>query len=254
MNPLENSKRLQEIQTRRNDVQNSGILTEITEKYSPFIKEFKKRIIRTLIVFVLATIGGFAFYQNIIKFLIEILSLKGINIVFTSPFQFINLAISCGVATGLIFTFPLIIYQILSFLKPALKSDEYKLVIKYIPFSLILFLIGFAFGAIIMKWQIEIFLASSITLGIGNILDISKLLSTVLLTSAFLGIGFQFPIVILVFARLGLVKKQSLTKYRFWIYLASLFFAILLPVDSILADIALSLPLIILFEVTLLMM
>ena len=154
----------------------------------------------------------------------------------------------------MILTFPLIISQVLSFLKPALKREEFKLVLNYIPYSLFLFLAGFIFGAIIMKWQVEIFLQSSVNLGIGNVLDISKLLSTVLLTSTFLGVGFQFPIVILILTRLGLIKHQALAKQRKWVYLMALLFAILLPADSILADIVLAMPLIILFEFTLLSM
>lgn len=223
----------------------------IATKFTPFLFEARKRIIFTLSVFACATIVGFAFYDRVIKFLIEMLSLKGINIVFTSPFQFINLAVACGIASGLITAFPLIIYQIFSFLKPALKNKEFRMLINLLPFSLLLFIAGFLFGAYIMKWQIEIFLTTSTSLGIGNVLDISKLLSTVILTSAFLGLGFQFPIILIILMRLGLVKKQSLSKHRLWIYLGSFFFAILLPADSIIADVLLSLPLITLFEITL---
>lgn len=226
----------------------------LTSKFAPFIKEIRKRLLVTFSAFLLSTVFGFIFYEDIIKFLIKGLSLKGINIVFTSPFQFINLAISCGVAVGLIITLPLIIFQILKFIKPALKNSEFKIVLNYIPFSLILFILGFTFGAIIMKWQIELFLQSSVNLGIGNILDISKLLSVVLLTSTFLGVGFQFPIVLLILNKLGIAKKEALSKQRKWIYLISLLFAILLPVDSIIADFFLSIPLVILFEVTLLKM
>ena len=196
---------------------------------------------------------GFIFYEKIIKFLIDLLSLKGINIVFTSPFQFINLSISCGVATGLIMVFPVFIAQVLSFLKPALREKEYKIVVRFLPFSIILFLIGFTFGALIMKWQIDIFLARSVSLGIGNMLDISRLLSTVLLTSALMGVGFQFPIVLLLLMRLGIIHHQDLNKNRKWVYLGSFIFALLLPPDSILADILLTLPLIILFEFTLML-
>lgn len=192
--------------------------------------------------------AGFFFNQKIIKFLVDLLSLKGVNIVFTSPFQFINLTISCGIATGLVIVFPLLTYQILSFLKPALKTREYKIIIGSVPFSIILFLIGFSFGFFIMKWQIQIFLTSSVSLGIGNILDISRLLSTVLLTSTLMGIGFQFPIVMLLLMRIGIIKHDDLSKRRLWIYLGSFIFAILLPADSILADILLALPLVILFE------
>lgn len=196
---------------------------------------------------------GFFSYERIIKFLIDILRLKGVNIVFTSPFQFINLAISCGIASGLVIVFPLVIYQILSFLKPALQGKEYKMVVGFLPFSLVLFVIGFLFGFLIMKWQIQIFLTQSVYLGIGNILDITHLLSTVLLTSTLLGIGFQFPIIMLFLLRLGIFKSAQITRQRLWVYLGSFIFAVLLPADSILADILLALPLIILFELTLIL-
>jgi sec-independent protein translocase protein TatC len=226
-------------------------LATIIEKYSPFLKEARKRIFFTLAVFAVATIIGFTFYEKIIKFFIGTLALKEVNIVFTSPFQFINLAVSCGVATGLVAVLPLFIAQVLFFLKPALREKEYKMIIKFLPFSIFLFLIGFIFGTLIMKWQIQIFLTRSVSLGIGNMLDISRLLTTIILTSALMGIGFQFPIILLILLRFGIIKHQQLTKRRLWIYLGSFIFALFLPPDSILADVLLSLPLIILFELTL---
>ncbi|MEK7524799.1 MAG: twin-arginine translocase subunit TatC [Patescibacteria group bacterium] len=226
-------------------------LDAVINKFSPFLKEVKKRLFFTFSVFIVTTIIGFVFYEKIIKFLIDILGLKGINIVFTSPFQFINLATSCGIVVGLMFVAPLLISQILSFLKPALRRKEFKKVIGLLPFSIILFLIGFVFGALIMRWQIQIFLARSVSLGIGNLLDISKLLTTVLLTSALMGIGFQLPILLLLLMFVGIIDRQQLSKYRSWVYLGSFIFAILLPADSIIADILLALPFIFLFELTL---
>lgn len=226
-------------------------LAEVIKKFSPFLREARKRLYFTLVIFATSTVCGFVFYEKIIKFLVNILSLKGVNIVFTSPFQFINLSISCGVVTGLVVSLPVIFFQILYFLKPALKRKEFRLIIRFIPFSVLLFLVGFLFGALIMKWQIEIFLARSVALGIGNILDISGLLSTVFITSALMGIGFQFPIALLLLTRLGIMSHKLLSKQRKWVYLGSFIFAILLPPDSILADILLALPLIILYEVTL---
>ena len=223
------------------------------DKYSHFLKEARKRLIFTLCVFAAATFAGFFFYEKIIKFLIDILSLKGINIVFTSPFQFINLAISCGIVCGLVVSFPLLVVEILFFLKPALKGKEFKMVIWLLPIALLLFLTGLAFGFFIMKWQIAIFLDRSLALGIGNVLDISRLLTTVLLTSSLMGIGFEFPILLVLLLKLGIVKRQQLAKIRLWIYLGSFVFAILLHADSILADILLALPLIILFELTLIL-
>lgn len=226
---------------------------ELIKKYSPFLNEIRKKVFFTALVFVVAMFSGFIFYEQIIKFLIDILALRGINIVFTSPFQFINLAISCGIASGLVIVFPLVVYQILSYLKPALRNKEFNMVVGFLPFSIFLFLVGFIFGFIVMKWQIEIFLSKSVSLGIGNILDISRLLSTVLLTSILMGIGFQFPIVSLLLLRIGILKHEQLSSKRMWVYLGAFFFTILLPADSILADFLLTLPLVILFEITLIL-
>jgi len=226
-------------------------LKEIAKKYSPFLAEAKKRIFFTLGVFIVATLVGFIFYENIIKFLISILSLEGINIVFTSPFQFINLSISCGIATGLVVVLPLLIGQILSYLIPALKKREYKTVLRFLPFSIILFLTGFALGAVVVKWQIKMFLDRSISLGIGNFLDISNLLTTMVITSVLMGISFQFPIALLILMRFNMIDRRQLSKRRLWIYLGFFIFAILLPVDSILTDVLLTLPLVVLFELTL---
>lgn len=226
-------------------------LKAIIEKFSPFLSEVKKRVILTLGVFTITTIFGFAFSERIIKALISIMGLEGVNIVFTSPFQYITLSFSSAFAVGLIFTLPLIIFQILSFLKPALKRKEFKTITRFLPYSIILFLLGFTFGIFAMKWQLQIFLDKSVRIGIGNVLDISKYLSTVLLTSTFMGLSFQFPIILLIFMRLGVVKHHQLAAQRKWIYLGSFIFAILLPVDSILIDVILALPLVILFEVTL---
>lgn len=230
----------------------SAQLSEIVNRYSRFVSELRKRLVYVALAFSLSALAGFAFYEQIIKFLIEILTLKGINIVFTSPFQFINLAISCGIVTGVVISLPVITFQVLNFLKPALKTNEYRAVVGFVPFAVLLFLAGFSFGALIMKWQIEIFIDRSVSLGIGNILDISGLLTTVFLTSALMGIGFQFPVLLLLFTRLGLIQHNTLVKKRSWVYLGSFMFALLLPPDSILADILLALPLIALYELTLL--
>ena len=215
--------------------------------------EVRKRLFFMVSAFLIGTFGGFIYCQKIIRLLVSALSLNGINIIFTSPFQFINLSISTGVLVGFLSAFPLIILQFLSFLKPALRPKEYRMTLGFLPFSFVLFVIGFAFGALIMKWQIKIFLSQSTLLGIGNMLDVTRLLSVVIITSVLMGISFEFPIILLILIRLKVIKHQQLSKLRPWVYLGSFIFALLLPPDSILADVLLSLPLAILFEITLIL-
>jgi len=232
---------------------NSSELAVVVKKYSHFFEEIRKRVLFTLFFFLFATIVGFIYYEDIIRFLIKALGLEKINIVFTSPFQFINLAVSCGLVTGFVFIVPLIIFQILLFLKPALKAKEFKSTVRSLPPSIILFMAGFVFGILAMKWQVELFLEKSLALNIGNILDISGILTTALLTGLIMGLGFQLPIILLFLMNIGIVDRQQLIAKRSWVYLGSFIFAMFLPLDSILADILLALPFVLLYEGTLLL-
>lgn len=225
-------------------------LNDLISKYSPFINEIKKRGIITLIVFVLALITGFVFYESIIRLIINLLRLDGVNIVFTSPFQFLSLAMTSAMLLAIIVVFPLIIFQIMSFLKPALKKREFKIILTFIPLSFLLFVCGFGFGLIIMRYIIEIFYQKSLELNIGNFLDISNLLSQVLITSTLMGLAFQFPILLTILIRFEIISYKFLENYRLWAYIASLIFASLLPPTDLLSLFILCLPLIVLFEVT----
>lgn len=222
-------------------------------KYSPFISEIRKRLTFTIAIFLIFGAVGFYYYENIIKLLLKFFGLDGLNIAFTSPFQFFSLAIDVAILAGVIGILPMAIFQFLSFLKPALKKSEYKTVIFLLPLSLFLFAVGFIFGAVIMKYVVVIFYQKSVELNISNLLDISKLLSQIILTATLMGLAFEFPIVFTFLMRLKIIKYHVFVKQRLWVYFASLVFAVLLPPTDLLSLVLLFLPLAVLFEFTLLL-
>ena len=222
-------------------------------KYFPFLVEIRKRLLFTFSLFLISSILGFVYYEKIINLLLAVFKTGSVNIVFTSPFQFFTLAVDSGLMVGIVVSLPLIIIQFLSFLKPALKKSEFKLIIYLIPFSLILFAMGLIFGVGIMKYIVTLFYQKSLELNIGNFLDISMLLSKIALTGALMGIAFQFPIAITILIRLGVIERQFFAKQRYFAYGIALVFAALLPPTDILSLVLLTLPLVILFEITLLL-
>jgi len=221
--------------------------------YFPFLEEIRKRLLFTFSVFIIVSIVSFFYFEKIVIPILKIISLPGINIVFTSPFQFIELSLSSALVAGLVVCFPLILIQILSFLKPALKSAEFKTVTYLLPISAFLFIGGFVFGFFIMKYVIILFYQKSQELNIGNVLDVSRLLSQILLTSALMGIFSQYPIVITLLLKFKVIKYQTLTSQRPFIYTAALILASLLPPTDALSLILLTFPLVFLFEITLLL-
>lgn len=232
---------------------NSKTLQESINRFLPILMEVRKRIMFVFAFFIIFALVGFFNYERIILFLINLLDVKELNIVFTSPFQFLNLAISSSITIGLIATAPILVHQFLTFLKPALKRKEYRSVISMIPVAVILFVMGFIFGFIMMKYVVDLFYHQSLSLNIGNVLDISKLLTQILVTSALMGIAFQFPVVISLLIKFNIIRHQVFIKYRPVAYIIAIIFAALMPPTDILSMILLALPLVFLFEITLLL-
>ncbi len=231
----------------------SSTVQENINRYFPLLSEVRRRLLFVVSIFLLFGVIGFFYYERIIVFIINLIDLGGVNIVFTSPFQFLNLAVSSSLLIGIIVTIPILIYQILTFLKPALKLKEYRSVMSFLPLSIILFIGGFTFGFMMMKYVVSIFFAKSVELNIGNMLDISKLLSQVLITSSLMGVAFQYPIVMSLLMKFKVVSYQTFIKQRPIAYMLAILFAAFMPPTDILSLILLTLPLVVLFELTLLL-
>ena len=228
-------------------------LQENINRFFPYLVEIRKRVLFLFSLFLIFGVFGFVYYEKIIVFVLKLLRLQNVNVVFTSPFQFINLATNSGIVLGVTAVFPLIIFQVVSFLKPALRPKEYHSLLALLPISLLLFVTGFIFGGTMMKYVIDIFFKKSVELNIGNMLDISVLLSNILNTSALMGLAFQFPILLTVLMHLKVLKYKTIARQRPFVYCAILVFTLLLPPTDILSDFLLTLPLVFLFEITLIL-
>jgi sec-independent protein translocase protein TatC len=222
-------------------------------KYYPYLLEIRKRFLFVGSTFAAASIVGFFLYNKIVTFILKFFSLQGVNIVFTSPFQFFTLAIYCGLIVGVVVIIPVVVFQLLGFLKPALKSGEYQKLVSILPLALVLFAGGFVYGAAMMKFVLQIFYQTSINLQIGNMLDIESFLSNILMTGLLMGIAFLFPIVMTVLMLLNLVKYSVFQKQRLYAYLIGVVFVLLLPPPDLVSDLILFTPLAILFELTLIL-
>lgn len=222
-------------------------------KYFAYLTEVRKRLLFVVSLFAVASVVGFIYYQKVIALVLNFFSLKGVNIVFTNPFQFFTLALNSGLAIGIAITVPILVYQVLSFLKPALAGKEYGRIITLLPLAMILFAGGFVYGVAMMKYVLEIFYQAASSLSIGNMLDIERFLSNVIITGLLMGVAFLFPIVMSIFMQLGIVKPSHFAKQRPIIYLIFVVFVILLPPPDLFSDIVLFAPLAILFELTLIL-
>lgn len=223
------------------------------EKYFPLLVEIRNRLVMVMLLFALGSLLGFIFYEHIITFILGFFSFQGVNIVFTTPFQFFTLALNCGLVVGVIIIIPILIYETLRFLQPALKAHEYRLVVSILPLGLVLFTAGFVYGIVMMKYLVQLFYQSSVRLQIGNILDVESFLSKTLITGILMGIAFLFPVVITILMQLKLVRHRTFSSQRRIAYLIGIIFVIFLPPPDLASDVILFFPLVVLFELTLIL-
>lgn len=221
------------------------------KRYLPYLQEIRKKLLGVGIIFALFGLIGFFFYQKILTFTMGLFNLQGITIVLTSPYQFIDLAINTGIVVGTVATFPLLLYYLIQFIRPALRPYESGIIKYLIPLSLLLFVFGFGFGFWIMNVVIKLFYNTTQDFNLNNLWDISRFFTQTLIMAVSLGVVFQFPIILTALVRFGLVTKKQLIDGRRYIYAGCILFATFMPPTDLLSLTLIVLPLIVFFELTL---
>lgn len=223
---------------------------EKIKKFLPFLDELRNKLYYSAIVFAFVFIGGFFSTGIVLKYFVATFGMKGVTISTTSPFQLTDLAVDLGIFFALIVTVPLVIFQLYSFIFPGLNKKEKKLLLLSIPVCLILFGVGFVFGASMLFYAFKIIANINQSLGIENIWSIASYVSEIFITSTLLGLLFQFPLVLTGLIKLNLFNVSTLKKKRRLAYFIVFIIVSLLPPTDGLSLIAMSLPLVLLYEIT----
>jgi len=225
---------------------------ENISKYGIYFEELRRRLFSLTKTFVIIFALGFFATSPAIKFIMSHLDISGVTIITTSPFQLVELAMSVGFFTACIVTIPIFIYHLYIFLKPGLLPSERKIFILSLPLGLLLFIIGFIYGAGMLYMGVKLIAKVNIGLGVANYWNISTFISQIVLTSSLLGLLFIFPIVIRFLIRIGMISVGFLkSKRRHAIVVIFIIVSLLPPTDG-LSLILMALPLVLIFELTVL--
>lgn len=175
------------------------------------------------------------------------------SLVFIAPQEPFIITLKIALFGGIIFALPIIIYQVWRFISSGLKEKEKKYLFVFVPFSLLLFLSGASFAYFLV---IPIGLRFLLSFGGGSLqpmISISKYLSFITLMTLAFGIVFELPLVFMLLVKIGIVTPQFLAKKR-KVFIVGIFIlaAILTPPDAF-TQILLAVPLLILYEVSILL-
>lgn len=240
------------------------------------LEELRWHVIRSLIAVVVFTIVAFVFapwiFQNIVfaparvdfttfKWLCRLgdsinyegLCVKEIPFKVQSRFmtgQF-TMHIMASFIIGLVIAFPYVVWEIWRFVKPGLQVKERRYSRGAVAAISLLFFSGVLFGYyIIAPWMVYFLANYSISDMIVNEFDITSYVSTVVLLVLGSGLLFQLPVVIYFLTKIGIVTPQFLRKYRKHSVVVILIVAAIVTPPDPLSQIMITIPLYILFEIS----
>jgi sec-independent protein translocase protein TatC len=220
--------------------------------------ELRNRLVRAgLGVMVGMAVGGFLVLgpPQLLSWMIRSLISRGVQSVETAV-QSVGTAenfttyMAVALAIGVILAMPVIVYQLIAFIVPALLPHEKRYVFIALPFVTGCFLGGVAFG-----WFITVPAALDFLLHFGDQTlietkpQLSDLISTVMRFLLINGIVFEMPVIIYVLSALGVVTPQKLGSWRrYAIVIIVIAAAILTPTGDPINLALLAIPMYVLFE------
>lgn len=155
---------------------------------------------------------------------------------------------------ALILSFPYLIYEIWRFIAPALYENEKKAVSGAFAFASVLFYVGIAVGYfIILPLMLNFFADYQVSEAVPNTFSLASYISLFSSTVLIFGIVFEFPTVIAVLSRLGVITRETLKKFRRHAICAVVILAaVITPTGDPFSLLVVSVPLYLLYEFSIL--
>ena len=191
------------------------------------VKELRRRLAICLIVLVVGGAIGYFFYQPILEWLKSPLS--G-NLYYTSPAGSFNFVIKVASMVGIALVVPVVIYQVIMFIHPALDRAFSKTrIYGYTALSVVLAAVGAAFGFyLILPGALKFFGGFQVQ-GLSALISADSYLSFVTSVMITFMIVFQIPLLLVIIDHIKPIDPMKLLKAEKWVVLAGLLVSVFVP-------------------------
>lgn len=218
------------------------------------IEELRKRILYSLIPLILFFIPAYYFSREIfdilMKPIIENLP-EGSSLIFTRPAEGFLTYLRVAIFSSFFFSLPVILYQFWLFISPALYKKEKKIVLPFIFFGTAFFLAGSYFCYEVAAPQgFRFLLGEYSTEYVKAFPSIKETLSFLMSLMIGFGLVFEFPLIIFVLSRLGIVTARFLRdKRKYAVLLSTILAAFITPTTDAVSMMFMLVPLFVFYEV-----
>ena len=225
--------------------------------------ELRRRLIYSLIAIVVLFVAAFFFADQIFDFLLgpykqAVGRPEDVELIFTAPQEFFFTKMSVAFFAAVFLAFPVLAYQIYKFVAPGLYKKERAAFLPYLFATPILFIMGAAvvfYG--IMPLAMAFFLSQEVNteqggVSIQMVTRVSEYLGLVMTLLMAFGICFQLPVILTLLAQIEVIDSNNLKSWRKYAVVIVLAVAAFLTPPDPISQIGLAIPLLLLYEASIL--
>ncbi|MFC3928658.1 twin-arginine translocase subunit TatC [Streptococcus caprae] len=213
------------------------------------LTEFRHRFVSVCVCFALVFVASFFFAPQVYAFLTSGFDQK---LIVLGPDDILWIYVQLSSIMAFTVSLPFMVYQIWAYVRPALEETSSRLVGIYILAIFLCFIGGLAFGFVFVTPNL---LRVLLSLGQGLFetqLTARNYLNFVLHTSLPLALIFEMPVLVAFLTSLSILSPTFLVNYRRYAYFILLVLAVVLTPADFISDLAMTLPLIGIYEISLL--
>ncbi|TBL72713.1 twin-arginine translocase subunit TatC [Paenibacillus thalictri] len=157
----------------------------------------------------------------------------------------------CALLFSLLFTVPVLLYQVWVFVRPGLTEHEAKSTLPYIPAAFLLFLSGVAFSYwVVFPMMLRFMKQMNKTVGAVETYGIDRYFSFLFELVFPMAIAFELPVIVLFLTKIGIVTPSSLKMARKYAYLTLAIIGSCISPPDMVSHLSVTVPLILLFEIS----
>jgi sec-independent protein translocase protein TatC len=192
---------------------------EVEMSFVEHLEELRRRILRSLLVLVLAAASCVVVVRPLVRLLEQ--PAAGIRFLQLAPGEFFFVSLKVAGYAGLVLALPWWLFEGLAFVLPGLTRKERRLLAPAVAGSSVLFFAGLAFAWWALVPAALRFLVSYGADVVEPLWSIERYLDFVLLLMVATALAFQLPVLQLVLGALGLIDARTMLGAWRWVVLAS---------------------------------
>jgi len=228
------------------------------------LDELRSRLVKSIIYLFVFFVICYFFAENIYSFLVQPYAnavkddLSDRRLIFTALHETFITYLKLAFFSSMFITSPIILTQIWKFIAPGLYKNERMAILPYLIATPILFLLGgMLVYYLIMPLAIKFFLSFETLSQSGSLpieleAKVNEYLSLIMRLIFAFGISFQLPVLLSLLARVGFIDSEYLKKRRKYVVVIIFAVAALLTPPDPITQIGLGIPLLILYELSIL--